>query len=230
MRPLKKKFSEIEPRDNLADWTKHIPSNTPCVVADYLQGRTIADHTGSKLHGFTRPLGILLSGTAEIVETYVADNLRSYRPIRLIREGDLFGDFAIIDNLLCPSPKSRPGESWELCAGVRSVLLKQYVTLAKRRKNFHNNYGDVVETHIFVGTHVSCRAKVAFVDSQFIAKDSPCLDELLRKSWPRAKIYRDCLNSFNFRELLEFKGCAKAIVDAHSRNPIYKRGRAKAAS
>jgi len=163
-----------------------------------------------------RPIGLVLSGTAEIYETYVVDRLRSYRPIRLLEAGSIFGDFAVLDHhypvLHDLGPyNGRRGETWKLCAGRKSILITNKV---RNGDLFHCMESDVVEPHRLLDNSSNrCSTVIAFVSSDFVAREPDFLEDLVSYSWPRAKTYRDSLNSFNFTELLDFRRHALKRVD-----------------
>jgi hypothetical protein len=225
-----KRFEEIasdaECRQVIAPWIDLIPVNQPCVDVLYKHGEEIGDFSKYHKIELSKPVGFVLKGRAELYESYELASVTSYRPIRLLVPGDLFGDFSILDDRLeCTGP-SRRGEGWKFCAGTRSILLKQLVEV-RHRNHFRGDDGTLFEPHRFLDHHSSdLTTRVVFIDSSFVGMvpddqrafpGKDFFDKLIRYSWPRAKIYRDCLNSFNFRELLLFKENAYKVYAAFLR-------------
>jgi hypothetical protein len=93
-------------------------------------------------------IGILVSGEAEIYETeflrHKKHNFLAYRPIRILRVGDIFGDFRFVDQHIVygvaaksqPELRTRPGEKWRFCAGRKSVFVKGRIHFKTRRSHF----------------------------------------------------------------------------------------------
>lgn len=185
-------------------WASMIPENLHCKLGTYGKCEEVGDSSnGVAGVSYSMPIGFVLSGKLEICETYEFLGMTAYRPIRILSKGDLFGDFSFLDDELGCNSRTRRGESWKIYSGARSVLITQKI-------DSHREYviteGGTTKPHLILPQILQEGARVLFIDGAQLRGHGVCLVEpLLRHSWARAKIYRDCLNSFNFNELLLFK-------------------------
>ena len=190
----------------LSIWDGLLP--TRFLVATYWQGHII----GSSKIGFNNirlnfPLGIVLEGRAELFEMYVSNGLAAYRPIRIIEPGELFGDFSVVDRILKLDGNTRRGEKWQICSGFKSFAItskidnKDYQYFEPEDKEDKDKEGQNEEEPIEKAIYPHLlfdrilrhqKTKIAFFDSSFVVDDSPFFNKLIRYSWARAKIYRDC--------------------------------------
>lgn len=129
--------------------------------------------------------------------------MTAYRPIRLLSQGHLFGEFSFLDAELGCNGAAQRSESWKIYAGARSVLITQKIS----RENEHFiTEGSTTKPHLILPRILQEGARVLFIDGALLREDrADLVDLLLRQSWVKAKIYRDCINSFNFNGLLLFK-------------------------
>lgn len=226
--PIKKKFKDIAPRDALGIWGSIIPEDTICYVAEYPQGyRITCDELEAKNASsifryiqLQRPLAVVLSGRAEICETYNVHKCVAYRPIRILNPGDLFGDFDIIDHILGSVGDSRPNEAWSVYAGIKSVLLTLDNPI--KNKNILRKLADQVDSdlhcpHMIFDYIFEEKTVIGFINSDFIKINTPFFNELIASAWTQAKTYRNCINSFNFSTLLKFRQKTKTVCnDLHA--------------
>lgn len=201
----------------LGIWADVIPMNTPCVTRTYKHGEEVGSSNQKRFLKveLPNPLGIILEGRLELYESYVAHGFAAYRPIRIIREGELFGDFSALDR--CRGLQGgRRGETWKLCSGYRSL----FVTKEVNSDNMHvfqklsdrDDLDTDIHTHRILDTILNLKTTIVFIDSSFMARRDRLYNELLDYSWPRAKIYRDCLNSFNYVEKIKFTMDAMKVI------------------
>lgn len=177
METAKKKFSEIKQHYELPEYLKeHIPDDTDIYEVTYSHGEDIADHERKsfeeikKATGMKKILGIIVSGKAEIYETYSVNKYKVYRPIRLMNAGDFLGDFEIIDDICCDQNNkgiSRRGETWKICSGFISILIKQAVNENDLRNFIRVGYReqDLVTSRI-----INQKTKIVFFDAHLLQK------------------------------------------------------------
>ncbi len=206
MKLLPIQFSDIDYVDKqaIASWAPLIAADVFCKIAEYAKCEDIDLNNLN----YSTPIGFVLSGKIEIYESYEFLEMTAYRPIRLLSQGDVIGDFSFLDAKLGCSGPTRRGESWRIQAGARSV------------QRIHPDNEPVItdggtsKPHLILPLILQEGARVLFIDgAQFGENETDLVDRLLRYSWVRAKIYRDSLNSFNFNELLLFKEKAYRIHD-----------------
>lgn len=199
-------FSELDAADKttIESWAPLIPAQFHCKVGTYAKCEEVGD-CDRGLYGieYSLPIGFVLSGKLEICESYEFLGMTAYRPIRILSQGDLIGDFSFLDaNLGCDGTSDR-GESWRIHAGARSVLIAQKIS---RIDEHFITEGGTTRPHLILPWIIQEGARVLFFDGALLQKgNADLVDRLLRHSWVKAKIYRDCLNSFNFNKLLLFK-------------------------
>lgn len=230
----KKKFSKIEHYELPEYFKNHSWEDTDFYEITYCHGESIVDRHDSDntknildfkdITGFNKPIGIIVSGKAEIYEMYITNNFSVYRPIRLMGVGDLLGDFSLLDYICCEKDKqsiSRRGEKWKICAGFRSILITQNSDLT----HFLQPHSSVREQHLVTDVALKDQKAVTivFFEANFINKSSPLLPQLFLYSWPRSKMYRDSLNSFNFSQLLKFRRQANQVADRMKTQGIDKK-------
>lgn len=204
-------------------WGRILPKETRFTLVEYKQGDEIANHSGFTDIKFDFPLGIILNGRAEIYEIFLvngffrnrkansSEKLAAYRPIRILGPGELFGDFAVIDKCLKLQQTSIQGENWKICSGYKAFWLigpfrknkKEFLHLFQ---NFKGNIlvDDDIHVHRFFDKNIDSKTYIAFFNGDFINKNDMFFYELLKYSWPRVKIYRDCINSLNYRSKQDF--------------------------
>lgn len=191
-------------------WGSLIPNDTKCILAIYEQGEAITDaklayHEIEK--DFPEPLGIIINGRAEIHEMCATD-FTAYRPIRILKEADLFGEFSILDKLHGFDGKGLPGETWKINAGFKSAIITKIMNDSEGLI-----WGEgVVSFHKLLDKIVDSKTVVAFIDSAQVVKDKSFSDKLHHYAWPRVKIYRDGINSFNYLRKLKFERDAMARI------------------
>lgn len=243
--PREQKFSELlnsSPElSNLqkldsesAKWLKLLVAEDPrCRVATYKYGDLIQD-TGRLLFikdgepyentDLKNYLGIIVSGAAELCEEKALPGcVPAYRPTRLLKAGDFFGDFSIVDTALderkgkkktqttavLPDPeksKSRPNESWQIYAGRRSLIVAAKVADSHIHK-FKDHHDHEVKPHVFLNNaHKDSVTTVAFFHHQkMFEADHEFFKYLVHQAWRRSRTYRLGLNSYNFLQLLAFR-------------------------
>ena len=231
------KFREVIKQypKSCSQWEKLIPPKTDCVVATYSQGEDIYSARakyGVELAKFNKPLGIVLSGRAELYDVWLPSTVftknktksvyysfAAYRPIRILNRGDIFGEFSVLDELNGLDGASRSGETWRISAGFKSSLITKQMQDSDIQHLFGET-GDIdgdeilnVITHKLLDTILSGTTVIAYVDGNFIKKNSDIYYPLLEYAWKRAKIYRDCINSFNYTRKLDFERKAERIAD-----------------
>jgi hypothetical protein len=200
---------------------ERIPDNYPICEVSYRHGDLIGSHKGFEhINDLgNNPIGIVVHGKAELIETYIADGYIIYRPIRIIKPGDLLLDFRAIDRICCDDNAhsiSGLGETWMVYAGFISTIIKQRVdpiTIIKNSdlaKKLNVSLDTRFPHAIF--SHINCETKIIFMSSDIIKHDREIIFNLLLYFWPRTKIYRDCLNSFNFSLLSKFRISARSVV------------------
>lgn len=199
-------FDELDAsyRAAIESWASLIPSKFPCTLGTYDECDVVGDVNGG-LTGinYAMPIGFVLSGRLEICESYEFLEMTAYRPIRLLSPGDLFGDFSFLDAALGCNGTARRAETWKIHSGARSVLITQKIG---RYEEHYITEAGTTKPHLILPRILQEGAKVLFIDGEKLREHGACLvAPLLRHSWAKAKIYRDCLNSFNFNELLLFK-------------------------
>lgn len=212
---IKKEYSSA-----LYKWKNLIPDNTPAIIATYKQGKEMgnSEHGFNDANKFICPFGIVLEGRAELYEMFVAGNFVSYRPIRIMTKGELFGDFSLLDKCQGIDGSSRSGESWKICSGFKSCLVTQMVDkedfhIFQKHNEDRERLSENIYTHLMFDIVLQSRTIIAFFESSFVKRNEEFYYQLLDYSWPRAKIYRDCLNSFNYLKKLEFESHAMRIVN-----------------
>ncbi len=221
----------------LGDWRALIPQDVPCVLGTYNQGEPIASRVDLakykkddsitsevKEHdlifhdiNFEQSLGIVLKGRAEIYEKHIINDFTAYRPIRILKKGELFGDFSVVDKCLDVSGNSRPGETWEISAGFKSVLITNKVTDKTLKKYFKHSQlrtqkTSLIEPHRFLDKLFTSITIIVFIDSSFVQEHKLFFNKLLAYSWCRAKIYRDALNSYNYSNKLRFATKVNTLI------------------
>ncbi len=236
MKTEKTTFSKVKKQYSAAcsRWADLIPNKTNCILATYKQGDDIYNKQEGfteKIH-FNNPLGLVVKGRAELYEIYmtrtavgkddklVYTNFPAYRPIRIMTEGELFGEFNILDKGYGFDGSSRSGETWRIAAGYKSALITKKMSnidmLMEGNDTINGGAHHLLDKFITVDT------VVAFIENKGIIKrdhsgkviieNRPLFQELLHYAWPRAKIYRDCINSFNYVNKLRFERKAEKII------------------
>lgn len=195
---------EADDRSAIAPWIPLIPAGLQCTIAEYTKCEEVGNSNNGLLNiNSSMPIGFVLGGKAELCESYEFHEMTAYRPIRLLSRGDLFGDFSFLDNRLGCNGITQRGESWKIYAGARSVLIAQK---APSDNEHYFTENGVTKPHLILPGVIQQETRVLFIDGSLIEENNAGFVELLlRHSWAKAKIYRDCLNSFNFNQLLLFK-------------------------
>lgn len=230
-------------------WKDLIPDAADMYLNTYTQGEMIFDtnpnkdaHNDSKKHPekplspFSNPLAIILSGRAEIFEIYTVYGffrkkkkgdkglgLSAYRPIRILREGNIFGDFSILDKCLSLTDGGIEGETWKICAGFKTLWITGDCTKAVQYLHEFQEYSEKdedddenIHVHRLFDKYIACDTTIAVIDGDTIAKGTDFYYKLLEHSWVGAKIYRECLNSFNYRKKIEFMKSAEKVLHTFS--------------
>lgn len=182
-------------------------------------------------------IAIVINGVAELFDLSSYNQTVAYRPIRLLNQSQIFGEFSLIDSLVfqnnlaqTKSYNSRPGERWQLISGRRCYLLKE----RGRSSNFKKELGKLCPTYVpgndddddgtpgnfdlfnvfrqFKNTMQSTDIALINLHELIGNGDSALRLKLLEIGWERVKIYRDCINSFNFSNLLEMKNLALKLA------------------
>lgn len=222
-------------------WKDLIPDSTELYLNTYVQGEMIFDikpdkdgkkHVEIPLSPFSNPLAIILSGRAEIYEIYTVYGffrkkkkgekglgLSAYRPIKILREGNIFGDFSILDKCLGLTGVGTEGETWKISAGFKTLWITGDCT--KTAQYFHEfqEYSDDedddenIHVHRLFDKYISCDTTIAVIDGDSIIKRTDFYHQLLEHSWKGAKMYRECLNSFNYRKKIEFMKSAEKVLN-----------------
>jgi hypothetical protein len=205
------------------EWIKELIKEKPkCKVAEYDYGALIQD-TGTyyferdgeptKTKVLDKHLGVLISGSAELCEEQsIPGCVPAYRPTRLLRAGDFFGDFSIVDATLSRTV-SQPGESWRMYAGRRSLIIAADVEDHHLDK-FRDEYDDEIKPHVILNNTHDKQTRVAFFrESSLFAKHHNFFRYLVHQGWRRSITYRLGLNSYNFLRLLWFRRMVDAKVD-----------------
>jgi hypothetical protein len=229
MEVVKKQFSDIKHYELPEYFKEHNWEDTDFYEITYTHGETIANQNGfwelKNTLSIEKIIGIIVSGKAEIYETYIADKYKVYRPVKLIRPGDILGNFSVIDNICSVQDSRSRGERWTICAGFISILVTQKADSTHFKKK-GTRYVPI-EQHLITEKHISEKTKIVFFDAAKITKESHIFFQVLLYSWSNSKMYRDCLNSFNFSDLLDFRQMAGLIADDlldmknEDKKPIY---------
>jgi len=208
-RPIQLQDLAPEQKATLGHWLDLLPPTLWGKIQNYVFGEEI---TFSEVGG--REFGFVLSGTLEVCEVYEFDRKTTYRPIRVLSSGEMFGDFSILDSWLGCAGATRRGETWGLFAGARSILIAQSVDPGDQA-DFKKTEPTVLSAHLALPKiFPKVRTTLLILDGGDLAESSMELRFAFHQySWPRAKIYRDCLNSFNFREFLFYKEAAYRTYD-----------------
>lgn len=200
------KFGDI--KKDVPDWLQIIPDET--VVME------IIVPFGCKIEKelYEEYIGIILEGEAELYDISKFNKTVAYRPIRLLAAKEIFGDFSFLDKHLEIDGLSRPGETWEFVAGRRCFLLTQSIENSKRGEFYDDQDEGLAEFELFHLVKLTEKEKttrIALLNFYNLAesKNNKFIEalhlELLKHSWRRAKIYRICINSYNFSSLLHFR-------------------------
>ena len=198
-------FSELNAEDKctIEPWSHLIPANLICKLGEYGMCEMVGDFNRLVDINYAMPIGFVLSGKLEICESYEFIDMTAYRPIRLLSKGDLLGDFSFLDASLGCGGTTQLPESWRIHAGAQSVLITQKINSSN---DHYITKGSITRPHLILPRITQEGARVLFIDgAQLQGHSAGLVDHLLRRSWVKAKIYRDCLNSFNFNALLLFK-------------------------
>ena len=209
--------------------------DTPVVLLPIPYGEVIWSYDGvasERISKYKNHTGFVLSGVAELYDISKYDQIVAYRPIRLLTQSNIFGEFALLDDYvfnLTPENKvgsnGLPRERWQLISGRRCYLLKQRIASNFRSKLYqldpaHDDGNEDLDLPEEKGAYELFnllksfgdkmqQTEIALIDlTQLIRKNTTLRLDLFEYGWEQVKIYRDCLNSFNLSHILEVRNTA----------------------
>jgi hypothetical protein len=214
-------------RKNVPGIPKEIIDSFEAEIEEYKYGDLIYSNNRpirKPINGKENILKFVCSGEGEIFESSHFNGYNAYKPIRLLRTGDILGLFSIADGLSRLNIESRPKESWEICAGRRSIIVSE--TLDTKFKNlikltgtkhfapFHirqkyNELNNISETLKIIN--------ITIPDADTLKNDfSEFSRYVMENSWRDVYQYRTNRNSYNENFYLE-------IIDQCQNDEKYKK-------
>lgn len=180
-------------------------------IGDQASIHCLGEATGSSY------LGLVLKGEAEVFDQSAVSSgkqlpIVAHRPIRLLKAGDIFGDFELLDRALARRSDFPSRETFRIVAGRRCFLYTGSLDNHYR----HRFLPDSQEKEEFKRANrafeianglrpLNQTSSVAFIDIQnILSRGDPPL-EAWRQGWQKAAAYRDSVNSYNFSALLDFR-------------------------
>lgn len=218
--------------DDAPNWLRSLPDDYKCRHLNAPFGALIAQNAANGPYYpfassdtaavLSKCLGLVVAGRVEICDESAFSSrseIFATRPIRLLRPGDTFGNFTLADSLVAPLSTSRPREPWSMYAGARSVLLTKGVNISDRRhlrgdvpftedQQDHPDY-DLIRPRIIIERELKSESsRIAFIPVSDLISVAGFETWLMREAWRQAQIYRLCVNSYNYSDLLRFRHTA----------------------
>ncbi|WP_323799155.1 hypothetical protein [Parasphingorhabdus sp.] len=206
-----KNFSDIK-NEILTDnpdwlWVNKIPDDSPVDVKEFSWGDEIPNKQGDPFSGNTIQLAIVMVGQVEVVEIYrFKKDYKAFRPIRILRQGDVFNDFKMVDKYVFSAPpESRPGEKWHIRAGCTASISIGTTTnqdLFRATIGGKEDFG--VDSYLKNSFGENELVKIAYVSLDIDRISEELMIEVFKTAWRRSYTYRESPNSFNFQSKIRY--------------------------
>lgn len=196
--------------NSLPEWVTCLPSDLNVSVHSYKFGEEISRKSVNQDNSKYK-LNIVLNGEVEIFDQSRFDNVLSYRPIRIVRPGEVFGDFELIDKILACDALFDFRETWKLVAGRRCLLSTKRLD---PELGFSPLNGEPTELYELLEPNVRTYNSSRHMPTIYIVtlefnnnsiKKGNIINSLLPMAWIKAKAYRDSINAFNLSSILDFR-------------------------